>query len=601
MVRHLASLFVAAVASLMPKTHSATLPYFGNYELNDDRTACSLYISSAAAVVNFTRGKTLEECAHDCDSASNPPCESFVFGLLPSAVPPTTMCQIKKSLCKSYAGLEDNFLAYRRYRSSSSWTGNENEQSHTPAVTKTESPVTVATRWIKPVSNPKAACTAPVKGNSTTSETGYDVKESIVWPIRWVWPDPGPTDCKIPTGLDAGLCVRTYSIGTARSRKTGLKRSTQDIRCLPSFVILGVQKAGTRELRNWLHIHPNLTSTTAELGYLDSSGCTNPSRRRARVSERKSSKGGLCNHSASKLQVANRAHFWRGYLDHFPPMKVDAVRTQYTFEKTPKYLEMSKGTISRLRRLAPSMKFLIMLREPASRAYSWFNMVCFADQLNHTRDNENSSKRTDLTITKVKQEKQPRSIGGASGFAEIQSGLYAGEIWAIRHNTEKMLKGEKWSAPSCTAATFERYIMQAFAADGNVTDVDAAASKRTGVHEPILRGHYAVKLKRWFAEFPKEHFHVSTMDALIRNAAPTMSDIEDFLGLPHFPYVQHFGMSSTGTTVMQGPDAPGSKVERGYKKSIEPMSRRAMNALRQHFGPHDEHLKHLLDLDELPW
>ena len=171
--------------------------------------------------------------------------------------------------------------------------------------------------------------------------------DSIVRSDSVVWHDPGPVRCPVPQGLDAGVCVR----GAPLARDGG-----GDIRCLPSFVIIGIQKAATRELMAWLNDHPSLSNPGVELTYLNSKGCDSASLRRRTAGkaqfDRHGRLHGLCGQRGSKTSAA---FFWRGYMDRFPPIPKSAVPNVYTYEKTPGYFEMKRPQMMRLREVFPSI------------------------------------------------------------------------------------------------------------------------------------------------------------------------------------------------------------------------------------------------------
>lgn len=448
-----------------------------------------------------------------------------------------------------------------------------------------------------------SVCVAPFNKNNRTN--------TIVWPgkTRPVWRDPGPAECPLPVGLDAGLCVRTYPLRTGRGSDGGF------VRCLPSFIIFGVQKAGTRELRNWLNVHPNLMGHNAELGYLDNPGCTTESWRRAKPNETKMEAANICDFSGNGadaepkqrrgvtkakkdkkgkrkgqkqdlLQRGRRSnsaaddlrYFWRGYLDRFPPQHAASRRAQYSFEKTPKYIEMTTSRIHRLHAVMPSLKFLLVLRNPVSRAYSWYNMACLAASKDRG--------------------------GGARGFAEILDGEFAGELWAITrtflHNKSQLDPKMKWKIATCSAANFEKYILQGFKVAGSDVPTlrTTGVGSRSGADKVIIRGHYAEKLDRWTKVFPKNQFQVILMDEMLSQSSKTMADIETFLGIPHFPYSKHFGVSRTGSTVLLGVH---SKIERPYKENIEPMTPFTLDLLERYYASHHDSLLKLIGRDHLPW
>jgi hypothetical protein len=147
--------------------------------------------------------------------------------------------------------------------------------------------------------------------------------------------------CSIPKGLDAGVCVRNEVLGQ--------HKTVFEYRCLPSFILIGAQKAGTRELMNYLEAHPRLSAPSNEVAYL---------------------------HKDIPQYQDDIGGWWRRYLKLLPTMKYQQLNTVHVFEKTPEYMIMSKHQIERVKIVMPSLKFIMQLRDPVSRAYSWFNMKC---------------------------------------------------------------------------------------------------------------------------------------------------------------------------------------------------------------------------------
>ena len=115
------------------------------------------------------------------------------------------------------------------------------------------------------------------------------------------------------------------------------------LRCLPSFVVAGAQKAATGWLRQWLARHPQLAQG-----------------------------GGKEVHYFDKLGAGELENSWRGrYLDEFRTADL----ATYAYEKTPDYLPNATAMAS-LRRLLPSVRLVFMLRAPTGRAYSAYQHHC---------------------------------------------------------------------------------------------------------------------------------------------------------------------------------------------------------------------------------
>lgn len=111
------------------------------------------------------------------------------------------------------------------------------------------------------------------------------------------------------------------------------------VRARPDFLILGTQKAGTTSLHAYLSTHPRLRPSTGpkELHYFN-------------------------------------IYYHRGlgwYLSHFPFRL--AKGHQLTFEATPDYL-WNPAVPARVRAEIGRPKLIVVLRDPAERAYSAWNM-----------------------------------------------------------------------------------------------------------------------------------------------------------------------------------------------------------------------------------
>ena len=124
--------------------------------------------------------------------------------------------------------------------------------------------------------------------------------------------------------VDAGFCI---------------EEEKKPLRCLPSFIVAGAQKAATGWLRQRLAAHPSLAQG-----------------------------GGKEVHYFDKLQ---NLHEWRStYLDNFATPSA-----LITYEKTPDYLPNATALKS-IYSLIPSVSLIFMLRDPSSRAYSAYQHHC---------------------------------------------------------------------------------------------------------------------------------------------------------------------------------------------------------------------------------
>ena len=113
------------------------------------------------------------------------------------------------------------------------------------------------------------------------------------------------------------------------------RKWTASKRALPDFIIAGAQKAGTTSLYDYMVKHPGIsTATRKEVHYYDN-------------------------------------NYQRGinhYRSHFP---LNRNRTTLTGEATPYYLSHPHA-LQRIAKDIPDVKFIIMLRNPADRAFSGY-------------------------------------------------------------------------------------------------------------------------------------------------------------------------------------------------------------------------------------
>ena len=118
----------------------------------------------------------------------------------------------------------------------------------------------------------------------------------------------------------------------------------QSVRCLPSFIVAGVQKAGTTALSAMLCTHPSISfSKKKEVHFFDI----------------------LKRYNLGISEYLRNFHEW------------DASRSGTSLpiygESTPYYLA-SRDACRRISETIPEVKLVVLLREPVSRAYSEYQM-----------------------------------------------------------------------------------------------------------------------------------------------------------------------------------------------------------------------------------
>lgn len=120
----------------------------------------------------------------------------------------------------------------------------------------------------------------------------------------------------------------------------GLRLLRAPRRRLPDFLLIGIQKAGTTSLFNYLAQHPAIESPLRkEVHYFD--------------------------------VRYERGERW--YRAHFPPEST--IGRTLTGEASPAYL-FYPGVEHRVAALVPEAKFIVLLRDPVRRAYSHYQQSC---------------------------------------------------------------------------------------------------------------------------------------------------------------------------------------------------------------------------------
>ncbi|XP_017758854.1 PREDICTED: heparan sulfate glucosamine 3-O-sulfotransferase 6 [Eufriesea mexicana] len=122
--------------------------------------------------------------------------------------------------------------------------------------------------------------------------------------------------------------LRKYQI----LRQQGLIPSKQ----LPTALIIGVKKGGTRALLEFLRLHPAIRAAGSEVHFFDH-------------------------------------HYIKGfhwYRHRMPP----TLTTQITMEKTPSYF-VTRKVPRRVQRMNPAMKLILVVRDPVTRAISDYTQV----------------------------------------------------------------------------------------------------------------------------------------------------------------------------------------------------------------------------------
>ena len=198
-----------------------------------------------------------------------------------------------------------------------------------------------------PLSAPRVRLARVACGDATAAQ------DRSAGPRRFVL--DGRAKCASAAAVDAGACVagggRAGVARAALSFLAGGADAEKSLRCLPTFLIVGAQKAATGSLSDWLSRHPALRRGDGPAAH----------RREVHYFDQLPGNGS----DAAALEAT-----WRDYLASFPAVSRDEARAGVaTFEKSPSYARFPDA-LALARHLVPGVHLVVVLRDPVDRAYS---------------------------------------------------------------------------------------------------------------------------------------------------------------------------------------------------------------------------------------
>ena len=263
--------------------------------------------------------------------------------------------------------------------------------------------------------------------------------------------------CVRASSLDAGVCVEDAADWRGIHRR----------RCLPSLAVIGAMKSGTTNIMLYLQNHPQLRTSEDLIGWPQESRYFS---------------------AAHDPEAAGRN--WRFYLRKYPPA-TDGV---LTFDKSPNYL-LNPKIPSVLASLMPSLKLLVCLRNPTSRAYSHFQHECRNGRIVQSKEN----------------------------------------VYRCKPNRKNC--GERLSFP-CAPEAFDALVTAQLA--GAPLDRCAwARGSGSGDSNVLPRGFYDCQLAPWFDRFPRSQLLALVFEDFVSSREATLeavARVERFAGLQPFDY-----------------------------------------------------------------
>ena len=320
--------------------------------------------------------------------------------------------------------------------------------------------------------------------------------------IRFVGPRPvddWPPTC-LEAKVDAGQCFGGGSSFVQEETSSSVSMPRPALRCLPSFIIAGAQKAATGWLRQWLREHPDLAQGgDHEIHYFDK----------------------LVPLNNNQEKESSDDWPFRDYLEQFPSPHLRA----YTYEKTPDYLPNVTAMRS-IFSLMPSTKLIFMLRDPSSRAYSAFQHHCRRGRF--------------AVISKFTKTAGSSRLRPA-GSTKTSSANGREIIFELESDPLLFSRAPRLSAPC------------------RPIDFDAFVRKNANSTRLVNWGYYAKQLEDIRrVGFNDDQLYVAFSETALHNPDDLLDDLVEWLGLRRFDFAQlPTFKDALGRTQLRQPGVPG--------------------------------------------
>jgi hypothetical protein len=395
------------------------------------------------------------------------------------------------------------------------------------------------------------------KGKLKTAHTAQGVMKALEtdteWQPRFL---PGKAQVGDPClihvqGHNAGQPILpvdrftcTYRKAIQPGRKQCCCKDDKGLRCLPTFIVLGAQKSGTTALIGYLMLHPNFAPPkNKEIHFFD------------------------------QLRKFKRGVPW--YLSKFPYLEDKETSEVITAEDTPAYISGSHVMHRMIEGLGDvardEMLFVVMLRNPTSRAYSEYQMHQrrFDAEVKGWRVFKESwaAKIRPCIVEKLKVEENPRNHAHPGRcflqFLEhFQLSHKLGQLKGpgLKHCVSPPAMKDPAKAYDCLharitptrqlaepAQIFRKQIESQVKCMQSVQggDVGLQYEQRhcypTNVTSNTARYHifrslYAYQMRRWFEVYSPHRFLFVSNNAMRTNANKALGRLHSFVGLPSFKY-----------------------------------------------------------------
>lgn len=282
---------------------------------------------------------------------------------------------------------------------------------------------------------------------------------------------------------DAGRCYYTKSRSHAY--------------CLPSVIILGAMKAGTTELITWMQKHPAVQASRHELEFFSNDFIYNGEGTHAEVIR------------AYPMGVKS-----------FRMSRAEVKSGRVILESSPEYM-YTRPVPRRVLDFLPNARLIALLRKPADRMYSHFQMDC--------------AHQATASFRYVN--------GRVKYFARMRPDPTL-PAYMNRWPTPQVLRYEK---AACNETDFHDWVEQLV----ETKQREPMPGLTIKQFFQIAASQYHLQLKLWNNLFPCRVF-VATSDDMKQDMADATNRIYTWLGMNEFDYTDHIEKDSRGFWMLKG-------------------------------------------------
>ena len=265
--------------------------------------------------------------------------------------------------------------------------------------------------------------------------------------------------------------------------------------CLPSFMIIGSQKAATSKLRWYVSRHAEI-----------------------RIPKEENFHKGPPPVAAWDTQTDPT--LLSRFLDNLDDVcGVPAISAL----KMPDYIVMSNLTIARFYAAAPTMRIVLTLREPIARMYSYFSMQLRLgwSPINHMGKNPCMQRRLrDLLRLKEKRAIAARIAGAA--YSNKSTTFTSEEIMVTNLQCVRPCYANNASGIGPAAAA-------------EIWHDESLPECRNIYFTPLVHSMYALHLRRWMQTYPIDSMLLLRFDEIVLRPVDVLQRVASFLALPAFP------------------------------------------------------------------